>query len=174
MAFGASAPPVAEVEEILSDLGAIHFRNHGRARVYPQAVDEAITLIAGDEVDMFGDWIEIIPLNTVPFAFHVIGVCVCAITAAGNYHIQLGYNTVEEDPGENMEIGERRIRFAERPITRQSELLIMYGPRVPANSRVMGRLKTASGDPDEATLSVVLTRHIDVSHPKEKYDAFPW
>ena len=123
---------------------------------------------------MFGPWAEIIPLNTVPFPFHVVGFCMCEVSVATNYHVQLGYNTINADPGANMEMGERRVRFAVVPIAKQSELLTIRGQGIPANSRVMGRIKTASGNPDTATISVVLTRHLEVSHPKALYSAFPW
>ena len=163
-----------KLDALLSDIAIVHFESHSRTRVYPQDVTQAPTLAAAGAPNTFGPWAQIVPLNTVPFPFHVIGLCICAVSAATNYHIQLGYNTVLADPGANMEMGERRVRFATVPIAKQSELLTIYGQGVPANSRVMGRLKTASGNPDTATISVVLTRHLEVSEAKALYGAFPW
>ena len=158
----------------LEDLGIVHFRDHSRWRVYPQDVTLAPTLTAAGAADTFGGWAEIIPLNIIPFPFHVIGFCVCEVSAVGNYHIQLGHNTINADPGTNMEMGERRIRMATAPVTKQSELLEIYSQGLPAYSRVMGRLKTASGNPDTATLSVVITRHIPVKDEVPLWPAFPW
>ena len=163
-----------KLDALLSDLAIIHFERHNRNRVYPQDVTAAITLVAAAAANTFGDWIEVIPLNTVPFPFHVIGLCICEVTAATNYHVQLGYNTIDAVPGANMEMGERRIRFAVVPIQKQSELLELRSQGIPANSKVWGRLKTASGNADEATISAVLTRHLEVSQPKALYSAFPW
>ncbi|MBA7595172.1 hypothetical protein ES703_02131 [subsurface metagenome] len=160
--------------QILEDIGVMHFRSHSRTRVYPQNVTLAPTLTALAAADTFGPWAEIIPLNTIPFPFHVIGICVCEVSAVGNYHFQLGYNTVVADPPANYEMGERRIRFADHPIARQSELLEIRGQGIPANSRVMGRLKTASGNADTATVNVVVTRHLEISDEPDLYPSFPW
>lgn len=160
--------------KVLEDIGVLDFHIHSRWRVYPQDVTVAPTLAAAGVANTFGNWVEIIPLNTVPFPFHVIGFCVCEVNAVSNYHIQIGYNTVNADPGTNMEMGERRIRIATAPVTKQSELLEIYSQGVPANSRVMGRLKTASGNPDTATLSLVITRHIEVEDEPTLWPAFPW
>ena len=175
-AGGCDVPEVTprSLEDILVDIGRLHFKSHSRTRVYPQDVTVAPTLTAAGVADVFGPWAEIVPLDTVPFPFHVVGVCVCSVTAAGNYHIQLGYNTVLADPGANMEMGERRLRIATVPIAKQTELLEIRGQGIPANSRVMGRLKTASGNPDEATVSVVLTRHVEVLRSVELWPGFPW
>ena len=163
-----------ELAQVLTDIAIVHFRDHSRWRVYPQDVTVAPQLTAAGAANTFGGWVELIPLNTIPFPFHVIGFCVCEVSAASNYHIQLGYNTVNADPETNMEMGERRVRIATAPVTKQSELLEIYSQGVPANSRVMGRLKTASGNPDTATLSLVITRHIDVEEEVELWPAFPW
>ena len=163
-----------ELAQVLIDIGIIHFREHSRWRVYPQDVTVAPTITAAGAANTFGGWAEIIPLNTIPFPFHVIGFCLCEVSAVSNYHIQLGYNTINADPGTNMEMGERRIRMATAPVTKQSELLEIYSQGLPAYSRVMGRLKTASGNPDTATLSLVVTRHIEVEDEVEIWPAFPW
>jgi len=168
------ARTLEELAQVIADIAVVYFEYHSRWRVYPQDVTVAPLLTAAGVANTFGNWVEIIPLNTIPFPFHVIGFCVCQVSAATNYHIQLGYNTVNADPGTNMEMGERRVRIATAPVTKQSELLEVYSQGVPANSRVMGRLKTASGNPDTATLSVVLTRHIDVEEHIDLYPAFPW
>ena len=159
---------------ILEDEGIIHFERHGRTRVYPQDITAAPQLAAAAVANTFGNWGEIIPLNTVPFPFHIIGFCVCTVSAVANYHIQLGYNTINADPGTNMEMGERRFRITTTPIAKQTEMMEIQGQGIPANSRVMGRLKTSTGVADTCNLNVVLTRHIPTSYEPELYPAFPW
>lgn len=165
---------LADLTRVLSDVGIVDFHVHSRWRVYPQDVTVAPLITAAGAANTFGNWTEIIPLNTIPFPFHVIGFCICTVSAATNYHVQIGYNTVNADPGVNMEMGERRFRVATAPIAKQSELMEIYSQGVPANSRVMARLKTASVNPDTVNLNVVLTRHIDIEHEVEIWPAFPW
>jgi len=162
------------LNQILEDMGIAHWAEHSRNRVYPQDITQSITLTAAAVANTFGAWAEIIPLNTVPFPFHVVGICICEVSAVGSYFVQLGHNTVLADPGANMEMGERRVKFADHPISRSTELLTIRGQGIPANSRVMGRLKTASGDADTAKINVVITRHLDVSNMPPLWPAFPW
>jgi len=165
---------LSDLEQIITDVAIVDFHIHSRWRVYPQDVTAAPLLAAAGAANTFGGWVEIIPLNIVPFPFHVIGFCICQVSATTDYFIQLGYNTVNADPGANMEMGERRFRIATTPIAKQSELLEIYSQGVPANSRVMGRLKTASGAADTANVNVVLTRHIEVDREIPMWPAFPW
>ena len=159
---------------ILDDIGVIIHHWHSRWRVYPRDVTIGITLTAGTPANTFGSWAEIIPLNTIPFLFHVIGFCVCDVSVATNYHIQIGYNIKDANPGVNMEMGERRFRIATVPIARQSEIMEIYSQEVPANSKVMGRMKTATGNLDTANMNAVITRHIEVTREVSLYPAFPW
>ena len=165
---------LVELAHVLTDIAIVHFREHSRWRVYPQDVTAAPLITAAGAANTFGGWVEVIPLNTIPFPFHVIGFCICQVSVATSYLIQLGYNTINADPGTNMEMGERRFRIATTPIAKQSELLEIYSQGIPANSRVMARLKTASGNPDTANITVVVTRHIDVQDEVELWPAFPW
>ena len=165
---------LVELAKVLNDNAVIHFRDHSRWRVYPQDVTVAPLLAAAGAADTFGSWVEVVPLNIIPFPFHVIGFCICQVNAATNYHVQLGYNMVNADPGTNMELGERRFRIATTPIAKQSELMEIFSQGVPAYSRVMARLKTASGNPDTASINVVITQHLEVEKELETWPAFPW
>ncbi len=167
-------PELDSLEDVLHDLGVLQFGSHGRTRVYPQDVTVAPLITAAGAANTFGDWAEIIPLDTIPFSFHVIGFCVCAVSAVGNYLVQLGYNIINADPGPNMEMGEIRFRIAITPIAKQTEMMTIQGQGIPANSRVMGRLKTSTGNPDTCNLNVVLTRHIPTHDEPELYPTFPW
>ena len=160
--------------DVLDDIAVLDHHTHSRWRVYPQDVTAAPVVTAGTPANTFGSWVQAIPLNTIPFPFHIIGFCVCLVSAATNYHLRLGYNTINADPGPNMELGERRFRIATVPIAKQTELLEIYSQGIPANSRVMAKLKTASGALDTANITLVLTRHVDILRPVPLWPAFPW
>ena len=156
------------------DIAAIEHHWHSRLRVYPQDVTSAPLITAAAIANTFGNWALVIPLNTVPFDFDIVGFVAESVNAATTYFIQLGYNTINAIPGTNMELGERRFRITTVPIARATEMLIIQGQEIPANSTVWARLKTASGAADTANISVVLDRHIDVEREVPIYPAFPW
>ena len=156
------------------DLSAIELHWHSRWRVYPQDVTESINIIA-PQTNIFGDWTLIIPLNTVPFGFDIIGVVVEeASTTLTTYFIQIGYNTIDAEPGTNMEMGERRFRIAETPIKNANELLPIRSQDIPANASVWGRLKSSSGSTTFIKISAVIDRHVAVEREVPLYPAFPW
>ena len=157
------------------DLAAIEHHWHSRWRVYPQDVTKSITLIAPQLTNTFGDWTLMIPLNTVPFDFDIIGFVVEeASTTLTTYFIQIGYNTIDAEPGTNMEMGERRFRIAESPIKNANELLPIRSQDIPANASVWGRLKTSSDSTAFIKISVVIDRHVAVEREVPLYPAFPW
>ncbi|GAH59545.1 unnamed protein product, partial [marine sediment metagenome] len=161
--------------DVQDDLGAIEHHWHSRWRVYPQDVTSSITIAATAVANTFGDWTLIVPLNTVPFRFDIIGIVVEeADTTLTTYFVQLGYNTINAEPGTNMEIGERRFRIAETPIKNASEILQIRSQESPANSTVWGRLKASGGASEEVELSVVLGRHVEVEREVPLWPAFPW
>ena len=161
--------------QTLIDIGVIEHHWHSRWRVYPQDVTVSITLAAAAIADTFGDWVLIIPLNTIPFDFDILGIVVeTANTNLTTYFVQLGYNTINAEPGTNMELGERRFRIAEQPIRNANEILHIQSQEVPANSTVWGRVKASGGTSEEVEVSVVLDRHIEVGHEFPIYPAFPW
>lgn len=156
------------------DIGVLEHHIHSRWRVYPQNISNTVQLTAAAEANTFGSWALVIPLNAVLFDFDIIGMVVDAVSAATYYHIQLGYNPENAEPGENMEMGERRLKIVTQPIARATEILTVYSQNIPANSTVWARLKTATGNEDTADISLVLSRHIDVSRELPLWPAFPW
>lgn len=76
--------------------------------------------------------------------------------------------------GENQEMGERRWRADVAPIHRFSEILEIKSQGIPANSSVWGRVKMATGGTETVDLSVVLSRHVEVSQVEPIWPAFPW
>lgn len=163
-----------DLSAVLSNVTAIEHYDHSRWRVYPQDVGSTKTLMADAAANVFGDWAEIIPLNTVPFDCDVIGLILEWVSAATTYHIQLGYSVDAAEPPTNNEAGERRVKLVTVPISRATELLAIASQNVPANAKLWGRVKTASTNADTCEVSVVLSRHIEVTNPVEKYEAFPW
>jgi len=160
---------------VIHDLLTINHHWHSRWRVYPQVVSSSVPLIAGTPANTFGSWVQIIPIDTVPFIFDVVGLVIEQVDAVTIYHIQLGSSPTTDPPGTNDETGERRLRIADVPIARATELLAVRGQNIPAKSSFWGRLKTASGDADTADISVVLSRHVEISDPIPKWgSAFPW
>jgi len=166
-----SAARIAEQD----DIAAVQHHWHTRWRVYPQDITSSITLVAAAVANTFGDWALIIPLNTVPFDFDIVGLVVEeADTTLTSYFMQVGYNTINAVPGANMEMGERRFRIAETPIKNANELLPIRSQHIPANSTVWGRLKTSGGASEELEISVVIDRHIAVEREVPLWPAFPW
>lgn len=156
------------------DLGAIDHHWHSRWRVYPQDVGATSQLQASASANVFGVWAKIIPENTIPFYYEVEGIVVEELSATTTYHIQIGYGIGASQPGENMEMGERRMRFASVPVSRASELLSIRSQNIPANASLWGRVKTAAGASDTMDLSVVLARHVGVEREVPIWSAFPW
>lgn len=107
---------------IISDISKIEHEVHSRWRVYPQDVSSFIQLEAAAVINTFGDWTQIIPVDTIPFDYDVIGIVVDQISASTTYHIQVGYSLTAAPPGANYESGERRAQ-ATTPISRATELL---------------------------------------------------
>jgi len=163
-----------DVSIVLSDIAATESCNHSRTRVYPQDVSSAITLTANAAVNTFGNWVEIIPLNTIPFEYEIVGLIIEAVSAATTYLIQLGYSTTAAEPAANDEAGERRIRLVTVPISRATELLQVRSQDMPANAKLWGRVKTASTNADTCEVSITIGKHVEISTSVPEYGAFPW
>lgn len=87
---------------VIRDISVLEHEAHSRWRVYPQVVSDVVPLTAGTPADTFGSWVQIIPINTVPFLFDVIGVVVEVVDAETTYHIQLGYSLTAAPPGSKL------------------------------------------------------------------------
>lgn len=166
--------PPQGLGQVLRDIGAVTFYFHSRWRVYPQDVTVTPLLTADAAADTFGAWVQIVPINIVPFPFHVVGLVVEQVSAVGTYHIQVGCSPTAAAPGLNHEAGERRVRMATVPVARATELLEIRGRLVSANHSVWARVKTASLVADTCNLSIVLSRHVEGSYEYPRWPAFPW
>ncbi|MBA7683755.1 hypothetical protein ES703_92136 [subsurface metagenome] len=159
---------------VIRDISALEHYYHSKFRVYPQVVSDNVVLTAGTPANTFGLWVQIVPVDTIPFCYDVMGLVIEQVSVASIYHIQLGYSATTDPPGTNHETGERRVRLTTVPIAFATELLAIHGQDIPANSSFWGKLKTASGNADTANISIALTRHVETSSPIPKWPAFPW
>ncbi|GAI05331.1 unnamed protein product [marine sediment metagenome] len=167
-------PPLYEALAILANIAAVEHHEHSRCRVYPQDVGATITLAANAAANTFGNWTEIIPIDTVGFEYEVVGLVIEAANAATTYFIQLGFSTVGgSDPTTAQVLGERRLLLP-TPINKATELLDYYSQNSPANSKLWGRVKTASLAADELEVSVVIIRHIEITNPIPYLATWPW
>jgi len=158
----------------LYNLSVLEHHIHSRSRAYPQDIEETIILAATATADTFGSWTEIIPIDTVDFIYEVIGVVVEAIDAATTILIQLGYSIVDgSDPTTAQIMGERRL-ILPTPVSKATEILQLYSQNCPANAKLWGRLKTASGAADEVEISVVVRRHLEITNPQDMLATWPW
>ncbi|GAH15209.1 unnamed protein product, partial [marine sediment metagenome] len=96
------------LEELLGNIAALEHHEHSRSRVYSQDVRLTASLVAG-AANVFGSWIQIVPITTIDFCYEVVGLVVEAATASTTYFIQLGFSTADTDPVDSQILGERRL-----------------------------------------------------------------
>lgn len=165
---------IKALRDLLTNISALFHHRHSRSRVYPQDVQLTATLAAGTPANTFGSWAEIIPINTVDFPYMVIGLVIEAANAATTYLIQIGFSTVAiTDPTTAQIMGERRLLLP-TPINKATELLNFYSNACPINTKLWGRISTASGNADELEVSVVLVRHQAITNPIAHLATWPW
>lgn len=171
----AAANIPSDIDDLLTNVAVVNHHVHSRCRVYPQSIKNTITLTANAAVDTFGSWTEIIPIDTVDMMYMVTGVVIEAVDAATGYFIQLGYSTTDgDDPTTAQILGERRVRIVTVPIAKANTVLEFYSQGCPVDSKLWGRLKTASLNADEADISVVIIRHQVVTNPIAPLATWPW
>jgi len=162
-----------KIANTLYNVAVQEHHEHSRSRVYPQDVGATKTLAAGTPANTFGSWAEIIPITTVDFCFELVGLVIEAANAATTYLIQLGFSTTDTDPLTAQIMGERRIILG-TPISKATEILDFYSQNCPANAKLWGRIKSASGNADQLEVSVVVIRHIEITNPIPLLATWPW
>ena len=165
---------VRKLKNLLANVAVLEHHWHSRCRVYPQNVGATATLAADAGANTFGSWTEIVPINTIDFAYEVEGLVVEALDAATTILIQLGFSITDgDDPTTAQILGERRLVLPS-PISRATEVLQFYSQNCPANAKLWGRMKTASVAADEAEISVIVLRHQEISNPISPLTTWPW
>lgn len=163
-----------KIEAIKTDISVLFHHLHSRTRVYPQDVTATITLAAAGVANTFGAWTQIVPINIVDFMYMVSGVVFEQVNAVTTYFVQLGYSILDgSDPTTAQILGERRVNLVTVPIARATESLEIAAMHCPANAKLWGRLKTASGNADQAEVSVVIVRHTEISEHIDHLATWP-
>jgi len=163
-----------DITDTIANIAVLEHREHSRCRVYPQSISSTITLAANATANTFGSWTEIIPLETIAFAYEPVGMVIEKANAATSYLVQLGYSIAAgSDPTTAQILGERRTLLP-TPVTKATELFDFYSQDCPANAKLWGRVKSASSAADELEVSVVVTRHQEISNPIAPLATWPW
>ena len=157
---------------LLGNVAILEHYNHSRSRVYPQDIRLVADLVAAG-ANVFGVWVEIIPIDTVDFDYEVTGLVIEAADAAGTYLVQLGFSLVAiTDPTAAQIAGERRTLLP-TPVTKATELLEVKSQNIPANAKLWGRIKSKAGGSETIGVSVVVARHIEITNPVAKLPTWP-
>jgi len=164
----------AKVDDLLTNIAVLEHRPHARLRIYPRVAGTTITLISDGVADTYGAWTEIIPLNGVDFAYECRGIVIYGVDVASTYFFQLGCSITGDDPTSAQILGEREIKLIDVPIATATEPLEFDCPECPANAKLWGRLKTDGGDTDEAYISVLVARHVQITNPIDHLATWPW
>jgi len=165
----------SDIDDLLYNLAATAHHVDSRARVYPQDTRATIQLTCTAAPDTFGAWTQVVPIDTIGFAYKAEGVQVEQAGAAATYFIQLGYSIVDgSDPTTSQIMGERRIVMLGTPIKTIHDQLLFYSFDAPANAKLWGRVKSSTGNADTIDISVVILRHIGVTNQVEPLATWPW
>jgi len=156
---------------VLDDIAVVEAEAHSRVRVYPREANVVIRLIPTAVIDTFGNWIECIPADTIPFGFHVEGVLVEDMQAADTYFVQFATGPT---PANADYVGEARLALGGLAGFFPSVPIPIDGKGVDANSSIYGRVKTAGGAGNWVDVSLSLTRHVPVSQEWVHWQTWPW
>ena len=164
-----------KVSATASDIKALGHHIDSRTRIYPQVAGTTITLISDAVADTFGDWTEIVPIDTIDFAYKVVGVNIYGVDAASDYFIQLGHSLADlTEPTDADIMGEREMRITDVPIAQATALIDFHCSGCPANAKLWGRLKTDGGATDEVYITVTVVRHIELRGAFDILATWPW
>ena len=171
----AAANLPSDTDDLLGNLALVYHDHCSRNRVYPQVPSSVIQLTTAAVADTFGDWIQVIPITTVDFINHPIGVMVEQAGAAATYIIQFGFSTAAAtDPVTAQIVGEQRFKAIGVPLQTYHHDLDIRGMECPANSKLWARLMSETVNADTVDISVTLTRHVEITNPVAHLATWPW
>ena len=126
----------AQTREDIAQFWYTEFQS--RTRVYPQDISAPITLTPNAASNVFGDWTQIIPADTVPFNYHVHSIQTMGAAGADSFFIQLAINAT---PSGYQMLGEKAFALGAAGRARVD----LASPTIPLNTPIYGRVKTAAG-----------------------------
>lgn len=124
---------------------SINNHMHGVCSVYPTLADGVVLTGAAGAWGL-GDYVEIVPANTIISDFDINWLQIENSSAADIYEVVLYYGVA------STEAGRTRLSRPAGAIT-NSEASFM-SPIIPANSQVVGRVASSSGGGDTTTISI--------------------
>ncbi|GAJ02737.1 unnamed protein product, partial [marine sediment metagenome] len=85
------------IDDILANVAASAAHSHSRSRVYPRVPSAVVQLTTDAAADTYGNWIEVIPINTVDFddGYGIPSFVMEEAGAGTTYIIQLGYSLID-------------------------------------------------------------------------------
>lgn len=171
----AAANLPSDIDDLLSNLAHDYHQSHSRTRVYPQEPSSVIQIATAAAADTFGDWTQVIPIDTVDFDYTVLKVMVEESGAAATYIGQLGYSLVDgTDPTTAQIVGEQRFKVIGTPLKTYHADLALLGGHCPANSKLWGRLKSETVNADPVDISIVVTKLAEITNPVSPVATWPW
>ena len=171
----AAANLPSDIDDLLANLALEYHQTHARTRVYPQAPSSVIQIATDNSADTFGDWTQVVPINTIDFDYTVLKVMVEEAGAIATYIGQLGYSTVDgTDPTTAQIVGEQRFKVIGTPIKNFYADLALLGGHCPANSKIWGRIKSETVNADTVDISIVITKLAEITNPVTLVATWPW
>jgi len=171
----AAANLPSDVDDLLSDTAILEHKWESRTRVYPQSTLSTPQITTALAADTFGNWVEVIPIDTVDFDYRLLEVEIEETNRAGVFLLQFGYSTVDgSDPTTAQIVGERRIKLVGTPLKLEQASKNIYGGHIPTNAKLWARVKSDTGTVDILDISVILTRCLQTSNPIAQLTTWPW
>jgi len=164
-----------DIADVLYDTSILEHKWEARTRVYPQDTQVAPQVTTDAAADTFGDWVEVIPLNTIGFDYRLLEVEIEETNRAGVFLLQFGYSaTAGDDPTTAQIAGERRVHMVGTPIKLEQASKNIYGGHIPANSKLWARVKSDNASEDVLDISLVVTRSLQTTNPIGTLATWPW
>ena len=160
---------------VREDLSYIEHDMINRPRPYPYNVSNFLTITDGGAANVFGNYTQLIPINTYDFGddpnrVQVLGLCVCDMSANANYLVEF-YKLVD---GTYIALGATRFRRLGASV----RSFLIHNPCRPFNNdetALYGRLKTSVATGENIECSLIVARYLPTSicQPSST-GAWPW
>lgn len=171
----AAANLPSDIDDLLANMAMDYHQSHSRTRVYPQVPSSAITITTAAAADTFGNWIQVVPIDTIDFDYQILHIMVEETNAAATYIIQFGFSLIDgTDPVTSQIAGEQRFKAISAPLKMYHADLALLGGHCPANSKLWARLMSETVNADTVDISIVVTRLREISNPITLTPTWPW